>query len=121
METKGELKRYMFKNDFVTELAGRTGMTEEEADKVTHTFLEILSDSWSARTPVCFRGFGIFEIRPTSQRLARNPATMEDVMIPAGYKPIFRASRRLRASVNQNITDIAEINGEMDIQDTDVE
>ncbi len=103
MVSKENEKKYMFKNDFVSELAERTGMTEDEADRVTHTFLEILSDSWSVKRPVCFRGFGIFEIRPTSERPARNPKTLEDVIIPSGYKPVFRASKRLRRSVNQNI------------------
>lgn len=105
MNSGDRTKKYMFKSDFVTELAARTGMTEEEADRITHTFLEILSDSWSVRRTVCFRGFGIFETRPTSQRPGRNPKTLEDVMIPSGYKPVFRASKSLSRTVNRNITD----------------
>lgn len=98
-----EYPGYMYKKDFAAELSSRTGLDEQSTDQVISAFLEILIESWCVRTPVCFRGFGTFETRATSERLARNPMTMEDVMIPAGYKPIFKPSKRLRAKVNQGL------------------
>ena len=97
-----EFERYLYKKDFVSELAKRTGMKEQQADQVVSEFLEILVENWCDRVPVCFRGFGTFEAHATTERLARNPMTMEDVMIPAGYKPIFRPSKRLREKVNKD-------------------
>lgn len=93
----------MYKTDFITELVLKTDLSEEEAEQFTDAFLSILKESWSKNIPVCFRGFGTFSIRPTSKRLARNPKTMEDVMIPAGYKPVFKASEKLRAAVNESL------------------
>lgn len=98
-----EYPGYLYKKEFTAELSNRTGLDERTADQVVTTFLEILTESWCARTPVCFRGFGTFEARPVSPRLVRNPATMEDVMLPAGYKPVFKPSKRLREKVNTGI------------------
>lgn len=93
----------MYKNEFIIKPALKTDLSDEEAEQFTDAFLDILTESWSKNIPVCFKGFGTFSICPTSERLARNPKTMEDVMIPAGYKPIFKASKKLRISVNEII------------------
>lgn len=93
----------MHKSEFIIELALKTDLSEEEAEQFTDVFLDILTENWSKNIPVCFKGFGSFLICPTNERLARNPKTMEDVIIPAGYKPVFKASKKLKVSVNEAI------------------
>ncbi len=96
-------KNRIYKREFVSKLACRTGMDKQLATRAVDAFLDTLIETWSEKTDVCIRGFGIFEIHSTSERPGRNPKTMEDAMIQAGYKPIFHPSRALRSSVNRNI------------------
>ncbi len=42
------------------------------------------------------RGFGRFKIKERKARKARNPKTGEDVIVKAGIKPVFEASRELK-------------------------
>ncbi len=114
MHGSEKIKGYMHKKEFVSEFARRTGMSKEEASKATKTFLDILSDSWSNKRAVCFMGFGLFDIRPVSERMARNPMTMEEALVPAGYKPVFKASKGFRASLNRAIQEKAEDDAEED-------
>ena len=108
MHGSEKVKGYMHRKEFVSEFARRTGLSEEAANEATMTFLEILSDSWSVKRPVCFMGFGLFDIRPVSERMARNPITMEDAVVPAGYKPVFKVSKGFRASLNKTIQEKME-------------
>ncbi len=110
MNGSEKVKGYMHRKEFVSEFARRTGMSEEAAHEATRTFLEILSDSWSKKRAVCFMGFGLFDIRPIQERMARNPITMEDAPVAAGYKPVFKASKGFRASLNQRIQEQTEEN-----------
>ena len=93
----------MFRREFVEELSKRTGLSGADANEVTMAFLDILEDTWCQGRGVNFTGFGAFELRPISERMARNPKTMEDALVPAGFKPVFKVSRGLRATINDTI------------------
>lgn len=96
-------KNRIYKREFVSKLACKTGMDKQLAAQAVDAFLDTLVESWSKKQDVCIRGFGVFEIHSTSERPGRNPKTMEDALILGGYKPIFHPSRGLRSNVNQNI------------------
>ena len=100
-----EAKRCVYKKEFVAELAWRTGLTLEEAAEVTQAFLSILKDRFSVFQAVSFENFGTFTVHMTPERMGRNPLTMEEHVIPAGYKPVFRASKVLRELVTQSISE----------------
>lgn len=93
----------LYGREFIRMFAARAGMDYEEARNVTAVFLQMLTEMMSSNISVCFRNFGVFRIRATSGRPARNPRTMEDYMIPEGYKPEFKASRFLRQTVDGQI------------------
>ncbi len=44
-------------------------------------------------------GIGIFEIKITKKRIARNPKTGEVIVVPAHKKLTFRASKTLKKEV----------------------
>lgn len=92
----------MFRKEFVASLAERTDLSEADAERVTEEFLELLKDTWCSKRSVCFPGFGVFELRTISEKMARNPKTMEEYPVHAGYKPTFRVNREMR----KEITDI---------------
>ncbi len=92
--------QHMDKKEFVAEYARRAGISKTAADVAVQTFLDMIWDALAGHRPIRFRGFGVFDIHPTTERMARNPSTMEDVLIPAGFKPIFKPSRALRTAVN---------------------
>ena len=104
----------MHKKEFVTELARRTGLSRQEAYSAVQNFLEILKDTWAQNRSVCFKGFGAFYIRPASPRVARNLQTMEDIILPAGYKLMFKPSKEIRDRINRN-------GGAAGLSDADVE
>ena len=91
----------VYMKEFIRHFARKASITEDEATELTEKFIQTLTESLLSKKSVCFPEFGIFELHPTSERIGRNPKTMEEHVIPAGIKPIFRPSKALRETVNQ--------------------
>ncbi len=90
----------MNKREFATELSGKTGLTITKAVEITNAAIDILSERMVAGDRVQFSGFGSFETKDSPRRKARNPKTGEEVIIPAGYRPAFKAGKELREKIN---------------------
>lgn len=90
----------MNKTCFAAKLSQRANSSTSKAIEITNAALDILTEAMADKDKVQFTGFGSFEARYTPQRMARNPQTGEKAAIPAGYKPVFKASKILRDKVN---------------------
>lgn len=60
----------------------------------------IIAEQLSAGESVSITGFGKFEARERAARTARNPATGEDVQVPARLAPAFKAGSTLKKTLN---------------------
>lgn len=90
----------MNKTELIEELATRTSLTQSKSGEIVNTLSDILTEQLEEHEKVSLLGFGTFEVKAYSERVARNPRTKETVAIPAGYKPVFKASKILREKVN---------------------
>ena len=90
----------MNKTDFANELSERTSIPKSKAIEITNAALNILTEAMTKREKIQFIGFGSFEMKYSTQRIARNPQTGDEAIIPAGYKPIFQPSKVLRRKTN---------------------
>jgi DNA-binding protein HU-beta/integration host factor subunit beta len=88
------------KKDIVEEIARRTGMTQAETKAVLEGLLDAISSTLRDGKNIEIRGFGRFKVRPRRARTARNPRTGELVQVEGGVKPVFEASRELKALLN---------------------
>ncbi len=93
----------MNKSDLVGAVAEQTGMTKKDVDRVIGKTLETIEDALCRDENVSLVGFGTFEVRHRSERTGRNPATGEEMTIPAGYVPGFRVSKSVREKVNKSL------------------
>ena len=88
------------KKDIVEEIARRTGLTQAETKAVLEGLLDAISSTLKDGKNIEIRGFGRFKVRPRRARTARNPRTGELVQVEGGVKPVFEASRELKALLN---------------------
>lgn len=86
----------MTKTEFTDYLAGKCGMTVPYAARILNAFLDSVEDALFRDGRLVLRGFGVFEVRETAARQARNPATGEVVDVPAGRTVRFRAAAAVR-------------------------
>ena len=64
--------------------------------EVLKSFLEQIETEIAAGNKVRIDKIGIFEVKKRAARMGRNPATGEQIKIPAGKKLAFRASKSLK-------------------------
>jgi nucleoid DNA-binding protein len=86
-----ELKRRMEKK-----LPKKEWARSEVVECALETLIEIIKEKVLSGEEVKIREFGIFYLKPTKARTARNPKTGEKVTVPARKKFAFKASKKIR-------------------------
>jgi DNA-binding protein HU-beta len=88
------------KQDFVSEVAKRSGLSNKEAGKAVDAFLETVTDTLRGGGDVVFTGFGKFSTAHRAARMGVNPRNpTEKVHIAAATVPKFSAGSQLKAAV----------------------
>jgi len=81
------------KNDLISNVAGTTELTKENAKKVVNAVLEGVFSMLKQPGKLRLTNFGTFTVKQTKERQGRNPATGQPITIPAGYRMGFKASK----------------------------
>ena len=90
----------MTKQDFVSEVARRSGLSNKDAGKAVDAFLEAVTDTLTGGGDVVFTGFGKFSTAHRAARMGVNPRNpTQKVQIPAATVPKFSAGSTLKAAV----------------------
>jgi DNA-binding protein HU-beta len=88
------------KQEFVDQVASRSGLTRRDASKAVDAMLEAITDSLRRREDVAFTGFGKFTTQNRAAREGVNPRNpSQKVHIPAATVPKFSAGSQLKAAV----------------------
>ena len=90
----------MTKQEFVSEVARRAGLSNRDAGKAVDAFLECVTDTLKGGGDVAFTGFGKFSTAHRAARMGVNPRNpSEKVHIPAARVPKFSAGSTLKTAV----------------------
>jgi DNA-binding protein HU-beta len=88
------------KQDFVSEVANRSGLSNKDAGKAVDAFLETVTDTLKKGGDVTFTGFGKFSTSHRAARMGVNPRNpSEKVQIAAATVPKFSAGSSLKSAV----------------------
>ncbi len=87
------------KKALVELVAEKLGKTKKETAMVIDTIFEEITNTLADGGKVDISGFGKFEVTERSSRTGINPATKEEIVIPASKSPKFRASKSLKEAV----------------------
>ena len=90
----------MNKNDLVTAVAGKTGLSKSDAAKAIDGITDAVSSALSGGADVRLVGFGTFSVSHRAATTGRNPRTGERIQIAATNVPKFKSGKALKAAVN---------------------
>lgn len=90
----------MSKNDLITELHNRTGITKKSVGEVLDAFAEVTKAAVGSGTELSIPGVGKITTRQKAARTGRNPATGMPVEIPAKTVVAFKAAKALTDAAN---------------------
>lgn len=88
------------KADIVEAVAKQNGYTNKRSFELIEILLEIIKSRLGSGEDVLISGFGKFRVKEKVQRLGRNLATGEPMMLPPRKTITFRCSGKLRDKIN---------------------
>ncbi len=91
----------MNKSELITAVSDATGLTRADAARAVNAVVGTVSGRLERGESVSVAGFGTFDRTERGPRPGRNPRTGEPIDIPARKGVRFRASRALKAAVQE--------------------
>jgi DNA-binding protein HU-beta len=89
----------MNKQQLVSNIAEKSGLTKRDVELVVNSFLDEVTETLQQGEKVQLIGFGTFETRKRASRTGRNPQTGETIEIPESTVPAFKAGNKLKEAV----------------------
>ena len=80
----------MNNKEFVTILAGRTGMKISETQKTVDAVVSIMGDCFQEGNAVQMANFGTFEVKKKLERIMVNPNTGQRMLVPPKLALTFK-------------------------------
>ncbi|MBU2759723.1 HU family DNA-binding protein [Acidithiobacillus sulfurivorans] len=90
----------MTKSEFVTAMAQHGAMSKAEAERVFQAFRQTLERALPTAGKIVFPGFCTFEVVEKPARKGRNPATGQEIDIPAKKTIKIKAGKEFTDTVN---------------------
>jgi DNA-binding protein HU-beta len=87
------------KTELIGMVSEKTDMAKKDVEKVVNAVIDSIIDTVTKDEKVQLVGFGTFEKRHRAARKGRNPATNEEITIPALNVPVFKAGKAFKDRV----------------------
>lgn len=90
----------MNKKELIDSIASKTGESKRLVNDFLDTTLDTIEGAVKKGERVSIPGFGTFERRARSARMARNPRTGEEIKVPATKVPAFKPGATFKSNVS---------------------
>lgn len=90
----------MNKQELVSAIAEKAGITKADAEKAINAFVETTKETLAKKESIQLIGFGTFSVSERSARTGRNPQTGKEIQIAAKNVAKFKAGKALDGSIN---------------------
>ena len=102
------MKKHTYtKKDLIKRLSYKLDMRYDESKIILECVLDSFRDLFftkSDKIHIEIRNFGVFDITITKKRTnARNPKTLENIIIPARKKIVFKPSKKIKNELYKQI------------------
>lgn len=97
------------KAQLAVSLHDELGLNKREAKEFIEHFFETVKVALEDGNSVKLSGFGNFGLRDKSSRPGRNPKTGEDIPISARRVVTFKASQKLKETIDENAKDLKKL------------
>lgn len=87
------------KKEVIDRIAEKTGQSRANVKATVQLFLDEMIDELTNGNRLEFRDFGVFEVRARASRVAQNPKTLEQVIVPARKAVRFKVGRLMRQRI----------------------
>ncbi len=89
----------MNKQELVSAMAEKSGLTKADSDKLLKAFEETLKETLGKGESIQLIGFGTFSVSERSARTGRNPQTGKEIQIAAKKVVKFKTGKALDETI----------------------
>lgn len=89
------------KRDIVKEVAARTGFDIVSVQEIVQCVFDAMCQGLAEDANIEIRNFGIFKVKETPERQARNPKTSEIITVPAKRHIHFKPGQMMKQKINE--------------------
>lgn len=89
------------KSDIASKVSNEIDLTKKQSIEAVDNIIEIIKSTLESGEDILFSGFGKLCIVEKYERKGRNPASGNDMMIPARRVVKFQCSKKLRDLINK--------------------
>ena len=89
----------MNKAEFINAISEESNFSKKDVANMFETMTKVITNTLKAKDKITLAGFGTFETRSRAAREGRNPHTGETINIAAKRVPAFKASGKLKESI----------------------
>ena len=90
----------MNNKEFIADLAGRTGYTQADTQRMVTGLINLMGTHFSEGDSVQIANYGTFEVRKRLERIVVNPGTQQRMLVPPklvlGFKPVALIKEALK-------------------------
>lgn len=86
----------MNKAELVADVAEQLSDSKLRAEEAVNAVFDAITRALKKGEEVRLPAFGVFDVKETAARVARNPQTMQEVQVPAGRKARFKPGKALK-------------------------
>jgi len=90
----------MTKAELTEKVAQTAEIDKKKAAAAVNAVFSVITELLAKGDRLVIPGFGTFETRKRAARIGRNPATGEELKIPASITPAFKPSKIFKEQVN---------------------
>jgi DNA-binding protein HU-beta len=80
-------------------VAERMGDSKLRAEEAVNAVFDAMVTALKRGDDIRLPAFGVFDIKATAARMARNPQTKEEVPVPAGKKVRFKPGKAIKEAI----------------------
>lgn len=88
------------KIEMISKICEEMKLDRKKASESVEKIIEIIKSALASDGEVLISGFGKFSVNQKNARKGRNPATSDDLMLPARKVVVFKYSGKLRDRMN---------------------
>ena len=95
----------MNNKEFITELARRSGYSQEDTQRMVRCVIESVASAFDEGDSVSVPGFGSFELKKRMERIVVNPSTGQKMLVPPKIVLAFKPSLSVKNQMKKGDSD----------------
>ena len=88
--------------DIAIAIQKENGFTLKRSQEIVETILKIIKNTLGSGEGVLISGFGKFCVKQKAERMGRNPATGNEMLLPPRKVVTFKCSGKLKEKINRS-------------------